>query len=50
MLFAKTVLVYHFYIENKLISSERACIYVRYVAKNVKQPGVSTILTTSASW
>jgi len=49
VLYAESLLLYHFYIENKLISSECTCIYVRYIARNVKQPGVSTIFATSVA-
>jgi len=47
VLYVESLLLYHFYIENKLISSECTCIYVKYIARNVKQPGVSTMLATS---
>ena len=49
VLYAESLLLYHFYIENKLMSSECTCIYVKYIARNVKQPGVSTILATSVT-
>ena len=47
VLYAESLLLYNLYIENKLISSERTWICVRYKARNVKQPGVSIILATS---